>query len=131
MRMLIVVLRQTLLMSGELMRRATRPLGTGRCTALAIALSTSSFALFPLFWLLKVSVTPNDLLYTEGIRLWPSRTSFEHLRFVLRHSDFPLFFRNSVIVSGSTAAIVDAARLGCRLCAVALRLPRQVLDRRR
>lgn len=32
-----------------------------------------TFALFPLFWLLKVAVTPNDLLYSEGIRLWPSR----------------------------------------------------------
>ena len=36
-----------------------------------------AFALFPLFWLVKVSVTPNDLLYTEGVRLWPSR---DHLR---------------------------------------------------
>ena len=35
------------------------------------------FALFPLFWLLKVSVTPNDLLYSEGVRMWPSRTTFE------------------------------------------------------
>jgi multiple sugar transport system permease protein len=65
-----------------------------------------AFALFPLFWLLKVSVTPNDLLYSEGIRLWPSRTSFEHFRFVLTHSSFPLFFRNSMIVACSTAAIV-------------------------
>ena len=36
------------------------------------------FALFPLYWLLKVSVTPNDLLYSEGVRMWPSRTSIEH-----------------------------------------------------
>ena len=64
------------------------------------------FALFPLYWLLKVSVTPNDLLYTEGVRMWPSRTSFEHYVFVLQHSDFPKFFENSVIVSGSTAFIV-------------------------
>jgi len=64
------------------------------------------FALFPLFWLLKVSVTPNDLLYSEGIRLWPSRTSFEHFDFVLAHSAFPVFFRNSVIVSGATAVAV-------------------------
>jgi multiple sugar transport system permease protein len=64
------------------------------------------FALFPLYWLLKVSVTPNDLLYTEGVRMWPSRTSFEHYVFVLQHSDFPKFFENSVIVSGSTAVIV-------------------------
>ena len=64
------------------------------------------FALFPLYWLLKVSVTPNDLLYSEGVRLWPSRTSIEHYLFVLEHSDFPRFFRNSVIVSGATAFIV-------------------------
>jgi multiple sugar transport system permease protein len=57
------------------------------------------FALFPLFWLLKVSVTPNDLLYSEGVRMWPSRMSFEHFRFVLAH-------RNSMIVAGATAAIV-------------------------
>ena len=64
------------------------------------------FALMPLYWLLKVSVTPNNLLYTEGVRMWPSQTSFEHYTFVLAHSDFPKFFENSVIVSGSTAVIV-------------------------
>jgi multiple sugar transport system permease protein len=65
-----------------------------------------AFALFPLFWLLKVSITPNDLLYSEGVRLWPSRASLEHFRFVLAHSAFPVFFRNSMIVSGSTAVAV-------------------------
>ncbi len=64
------------------------------------------FALFPLFWVLKVSVTPNDLLYSEGVRLWPSRTTFEHFGHVLNHSSFPLFFRNSLIVSGATAIVV-------------------------
>jgi len=60
-------------------------------------------ALLPLFWLLKVSVTPNDLLYGEGVRLWPTHSSLEHYRSVLAHSQFPLFFRNSVIVSLATA----------------------------
>jgi len=64
------------------------------------------FALFPLFWLLKVSVTPNDLLYSEGVKLWPSRTTLDHYAHVLRHSAFPTFFKNSVIVSGSTAVAV-------------------------
>ena len=64
------------------------------------------FALFPLYWLIKVALTPNDLLYSEGIRLWPSRTSLEHFRFVLAHSEFPLFFRNSLIVSSGTAVSV-------------------------
>ncbi|MET3615536.1 multiple sugar transport system permease protein [Rhizobium aquaticum] len=62
-----------------------------------------AFALFPLFWLLKVAITPTNLLYTEGVRLWPSETTLEHFKFVLVHSDFPIFFRNSVIVAGSTA----------------------------
>ena len=65
-----------------------------------------AFALFPLFWLLKVSVTPTSLLYTEGIRLWPSHASLEHYVFVLTHSSFPTFFLNSTIVSASTAVIV-------------------------
>lgn len=64
------------------------------------------FALFPIFWLVKVSVTPNDLLYSEGVRMWPSRTTFDHFSHVLNNSSFPLFFRNSLIVSGSTAIIV-------------------------
>lgn len=65
-----------------------------------------AFALFPLFWLLKVSVTPNDLLYSEGVRLWPSRATLDHYRFVIENSAFPTFFKNSVIVAGSTAFAV-------------------------
>ncbi|MFK0386584.1 MULTISPECIES: carbohydrate ABC transporter permease [Rhizobium/Agrobacterium group] len=64
------------------------------------------FALFPLFWLLKVSVTPNDLLYSEGVRLWPSQATLDHYRFVIENSAFPTFFKNSVIVAGSTALAV-------------------------
>lgn len=64
------------------------------------------FALFPLYWLLKVSVTPNNLLYSEGVRMWPSQTTWEHYAYVLRHSAFPTFFKNSLIVAGSTAVVV-------------------------
>jgi multiple sugar transport system permease protein len=71
------------------------------------------FALFPLFWLVKVALTPNELLYSEGIRLWPSRPSLEHFSFVLTHSDFPLFFRNSLIVSSATAAVATLLSSAC------------------
>lgn len=63
-------------------------------------------ALFPLYWLLKVAVTPNNLLYSEGVRLWPSRMTFEHFTYVIANSAFPTFFRNSLIVAGSTAFVV-------------------------
>jgi multiple sugar transport system permease protein len=69
-------------------------------------------ALFPLYWLLKVSVTPNDLLYTEGVRMWPSRSTLDHYVSVIRHTEFPLFFRNSVIVSATTAALTTLAAAG-------------------
>jgi len=64
------------------------------------------FAMFPLYWLIKISVTPNNLLYTEGIRLWPSETTWTNYGFVLLQSQFPTFFKNSVIVSLGTAALV-------------------------
>jgi multiple sugar transport system permease protein len=64
-----------------------------------------AFAMFPLFWLLKVSITPNDLLYSEGVRLWPSRITFEHYASVVKHTQFLLFFRNSLIVSSATAVL--------------------------
>ncbi len=65
-----------------------------------------AFALFPLFWLLKVSVTRNDLLYSEGVRMWPSHATLDHYRYVIENSAFPTFFKNSVIVAGSTAIAV-------------------------
>src|SRR5258708_27978992 len=69
-------------------------------------------ALFPLFWLVKVSVTPIDLLYSEGVRMWPSRASLEHYASVIDHTDFPRFFGNSVIVAGTTAFIVTLLASG-------------------
>ena len=64
------------------------------------------FALFPLFWLLKISFTPGPLLYSEGIRLWPSATTLDNFRFVVLQSHFPWFFANSLTVSAATAALV-------------------------
>ena len=64
------------------------------------------FALFPLFWTLKISVTPQSLLYSEGITLWPSISTWENYKTVLRATDFPRYFMNSVIVSVITAVLV-------------------------
>lgn len=64
------------------------------------------FALFPIYWTIKISVTPQSLLYSEGIKLWPSHTSLENYVTVLAASDFPRYFLNSVIVSTTTAVLV-------------------------
>jgi multiple sugar transport system permease protein len=65
-----------------------------------------AFALLPIFWTVKISVTPIDLLYSEGIRLWPSRMTLANYDSVMRASDFPRYFLNSLIVSLATAIIV-------------------------
>ncbi|MGV1768166.1 carbohydrate ABC transporter permease [Rhizobium rhizogenes] len=64
------------------------------------------FALFPIYWLVKVSATPTKLLYSEGVRLWPSQATLDHYLFVLINSEFPTFFKNSLIVSLGTAFVV-------------------------
>jgi len=66
------------------------------------------FALLPIYWTIKISVTPQDLLYSEGIRLWPSRMTLANYTSVLKATDFPRYFLNSIIVSVSTAVIVTA-----------------------
>jgi multiple sugar transport system permease protein len=64
------------------------------------------FALFPLYWLIKISVTPTQLLFSEGVTFWPSEWTMANFSSVLTGSNFPRYFLNSVIVSLSTAAVV-------------------------
>jgi len=71
-----------------------------------------AFALLPLYWLVKISLTPDKLLYTEGVALWPSRMTLANFDFVLLNSMFPTFFLNSVIVSLGTAAVVTVLAAG-------------------
>jgi multiple sugar transport system permease protein len=71
-----------------------------------------AFALLPLYWLVKISLTPERLLYTEGVALWPSRMTLANFDFVLLKSTFPTFFRNSIVVSLGTAAVVTVLAAG-------------------
>jgi multiple sugar transport system permease protein len=65
-----------------------------------------AFALFPLFWTLKISVTPGRLLYSQGITAWPSVTTLHNYFEILTTTAFPHYFMNSVIVSVATSAAV-------------------------
>jgi len=76
-----------------------------------------AFALFPLYWLAKVALTPTSLLYTEGIRGWPSVTTWQHLLAVWNAGPFPRYFLNSLLVSLSAAV---AATLVAALAAYGL-----------
>jgi len=83
--------------------RATRPLLVGgKYVAILLYLL---FALFPLYWLLKIGLTPDKLIYTEGTALWPSWVTFDNFRSVVTQTDFLIYFRNSITVSLSTAFV--------------------------
>ena len=72
------------------------------------------FALFPLYWLLKIAITPEKLIYTQGTALWPTSITLDNFRSVIFASDFMAYFRNSVTVSLVSAALttVIAAAAG-------------------
>lgn len=83
------------------LRRSSPLLTFGKYAALAFYLA---FALFPLYWLLKIAITPDRLIYTEGTALWPSETTYGNFRTVVFQSDFLAYFGNSLIASLGTAA---------------------------
>lgn len=70
------------------------------------------FALFPLYWLLKIAITPDRLIFTEGTALWPSNATLDNFAKVIWQTDFLRFFRNSLIVSLASAAITTVIAAG-------------------
>jgi multiple sugar transport system permease protein len=71
-----------------------------------------AFALFPLYWLIKIAVTPDALVFSEGTRLIPSAVTLDNFRSVLLHTDFLSYFGNSLYVSLGTAAVTTAIAAG-------------------
>lgn len=70
------------------------------------------FALFPLYWLVKIALTPDTLIFSEGTRLFPSETTFENFAVVLFQTDFLAYFRNSLLVSLGTAFVTTVIAAG-------------------
>ncbi|WP_029686846.1 carbohydrate ABC transporter permease [Tatumella saanichensis] len=70
------------------------------------------FALFPLYWIIKIALTPEQLLFSKGVTLLPAGFTLNHFTKVLTDSDFPTFFSNSLIVSFSTALLTTLIAAG-------------------
>ncbi len=88
----------------------SRPLLTiGKYAAL---LGYLTFALFPLYWLLKIAITPDQLIFSEGTQLWPSSLTLDNFRTVLFQTDFLAYFGNSLYVSLGTAAATTLIAAG-------------------
>lgn len=81
-------------------RRRNPLLAVGKYAAILFYLT---FALFPLYWLLKIALTPDALIFSEGTRLLPSAITWSNFSAVLFATDFLAYFGNSLIVSLGTA----------------------------
>lgn len=90
----------------------TRPRPVLAIAKYLVLLTYLTFALFPLYWLLKIAITPDQLIYTEGTRLWPSSTTIDNFRTVLFQTDFLFYFGNSLYVSFGTAALTTVIAAG-------------------
>ena len=97
----LIRMRRSLLAAPPMSDRHRATAGCSAPSAIGCRSSaTSLFALFPLFWLVKISVTPdNAALHRRHPRCGRRATTLDNFDFVLLHSDFPTFFLNSVIVS--------------------------------
>lgn len=78
----------------------------GKITAIAAYLT---FALFPLYWLVKIALTPDQLIFTEGTAMVPSRLTLSNFAEIVTQGDFLIYFRNSIFVSLSAAAATTLA----------------------
>lgn len=92
-----------------MIRRPSPILTAGKYAALACYLG---FALFPLYWLLKVAITPDRLIYSDGTAIWPAETTLANFRRVIFQSDFLAYFGNSLIASLGTAAATTLIAAG-------------------
>jgi multiple sugar transport system permease protein len=71
-------------------------------TVIAIALF---FTLFPIYWMIKSSITPDDIMYTPRPSLFPERITFAHYKALFTETSFMRYFFNSVYVATITMVI--------------------------
>jgi multiple sugar transport system permease protein len=69
------------------------------------------FAFFPVYWMLVTSVTPADLVFKFPPRLFPNRLTLDHYRSFFNNPSLLRYFKNSLIVSFSTALLLIALYL--------------------
>jgi trehalose/maltose transport system permease protein len=66
------------------------------------------FALFPFYWALRSSFTPDDALFLTPVQYIPHDPTLEHYRDVLSNSNFQYALLNSTIVAASVTLLALA-----------------------
>ena len=67
------------------------------------------FAVFPVYWMVVTSLTPEKNLFVWPLRYFPSAPTLEHYIAALLRTDIPRFFTNSLTVASLASGIVALA----------------------
>jgi multiple sugar transport system permease protein len=59
----------------------------------------------PLYWMVITSLKSNSEIYSSSATLWPQAPSFDNYVTLFKSTNFPLYFRNSMIVAIATVVL--------------------------
>lgn len=92
-----------------------QPLRTWGVTALQLAAIAVALAwsLFPVYWMLAGSLTPNFDIFSYHFRLWPADATFDNYNLLFHNGSLPMaaYLRNSVTTGLGTALATTVASL--------------------
>jgi trehalose/maltose transport system permease protein len=63
------------------------------------------YIVFPFYWAIRSSVSPNNELFATPVHYWPSQPTLDHYIEVFTNGDFLVALRNSTIVAASTTLL--------------------------
>lgn len=94
-------------------RKAARKKRRGRFFGLrlAVAIISSLIVLFPIYWMIMTSVSPQSDMFRPGLHLWPS--AFTWSNFTDPIKSFPVWrwFRNSTVITVTVTVITVTCNL--------------------
>lgn len=64
----------------------------------------ATWTLFPFLWIISTSLKPNRDIYRD-VTILPRTVTFEHYVDIIQHTDFLIYFRNSLFVATGTTVI--------------------------
>lgn len=63
------------------------------------------YIVFPFYWAIRSSITPNNELFATPVHYWPQQPILDHYIEVFTNGDFLVALRNSTIVAASTTIL--------------------------
>jgi ABC-type glycerol-3-phosphate transport system permease component len=92
----------------------------GSTIARLAAAALLALLLFPVYWMLVASLTPESRLF-QSPALLPSALSFDHYRTLFEERDFLIPIRNSLVVAAMTTLVVLPVAVPCAYAIARLR----------